>query len=168
MPNIELTTVFSISLRFLELSAMRNSNCNYPGHIGKTSFLIYKSLVEIITISTPPFNSKPNCRLFKKSNASEFASLAKHLAISLLQITIGQLMGFFNKADTTTCIPFYFFFGRGEWCFQKSRKEIQHFPSFRREIATYISGIVKMQIMFIDLDISRIARSTKYLALIFK
>ena len=53
--------------------------------------------------SAPPFTPTPNCRLWKNSFASKFASLAKHLAISLLktsQTAIGQIPPFFfSKAD---------------------------------------------------------------------
>ena len=69
----------------------------------EVSIFSYEILVECIMASAPPFTPTPNFRLWKKSFASKFASLAKHLAISLLKTSptaIGRIPPFlFSKAD---------------------------------------------------------------------
>ena len=85
MPGIELATIFSISLRFIELNALQKSNCKIPVELDELSIFSYEILVEYIMASAPPFTPTPISRLWKSFFASKFASLAKHLAISLLK-----------------------------------------------------------------------------------
>ena len=103
MPGIELLTAFCISLRLVELNAMQKSICKKPQELDEVSIFTYEILVECIMASAPPFTPTPNCRLWKSSFASKFASLSKHLAISLLKISptaIGRIPPFlFSKAD---------------------------------------------------------------------
>ena len=78
--------------------------CKIPEELDEVSNFSYESLVECIMASAPPFTPTPNCRLWKNSFASEFASLAEHSAISLIMTSrtaIGQNPPFFfNKADS--------------------------------------------------------------------
>ena len=103
MPGIELATVFSISLRFIELNALQKSICKIPEELDDVSISSCENLVECLMASAPTFPPTPNCRLWKKIFASKFASLAKHLAISLLKTSptaIGRMPPFFfNKVD---------------------------------------------------------------------
>ena len=103
MPCIELATVFSISLRFIELNALQKSICKIPEELDEVSIFSYEILVECTKSSAHHFTPTSNCRLWKRSFASKFASLAKHLAISLLKISptaIGRIPPFFfSKTD---------------------------------------------------------------------
>ena len=103
MPGIEFATAFSISLRVIELNALRKSICKIPEELDEVNIFSYEILVEFIMASAPPFTPTPNCRLWKSSFASKFASLAKNLAISLLKTSptaIGRIPPFlFSKAD---------------------------------------------------------------------
>ena len=103
MPGIEFATAFSISLRFIELNALQKSIFKIPEELDEVNIFSYEILVECMMASGPPFTPKPNCRLWKSSFASKFASLAKHLAISLFKTSptaIGRIPPFFfSKAD---------------------------------------------------------------------
>ena len=63
MPDIEMATIFSISLRFVELNALQKSISKIGEEIDEVIFVSYESLVECIMASAPPFTAKHNCRL---------------------------------------------------------------------------------------------------------
>ena len=104
MPGLELVTVFSISLRFIEINALQKSICKIPEEMDEVSIYSYENLVKCIMVSAPAFNPTPHCKFSKSSFASNFASLAKRLAISRLKTSptaIGRIPHFiFSKADS--------------------------------------------------------------------
>ena len=82
---------------------MQVSICKISVELDEVNILPYEILVECIMASAPSFTHTPNRSLGKKSFATKFASLAKHLAISLLKnspTAIGQIAPlFFNKPN---------------------------------------------------------------------
>ena len=103
VPGTELATTCSISLRFYRIECITKFKLQNTRGTGRGEFFSYKSLVECIMASAPPFIPTHKCNLWKSSFASKFASLAKHLAISLQNtspIAIGRIPPFFfNKSD---------------------------------------------------------------------
>ena len=104
MPAIELATGLRISLRSNDLNELQNSIYKIPKKLDDVSIFSYRSLVKCIMGSAPPFSPTLNCRLRRSSFASEFASLVKHVNMSLPKTSptaIGRIPPlFFKKADS--------------------------------------------------------------------
>ena len=89
MPGIELSTTFSIPIRYIALNTSQNSICKKPQQFVAVTTFPFESLKLSRMYnglrSTLDFNIK--LRALEKTFASQFAFLAKNLAISLLKFS---------------------------------------------------------------------------------